>query len=166
MKGVTTPSPTIVKCFEIVCYMFNLPKPRKPNDPKKAQYDPDGYFDLSKRELLANPNKLLKDLIDYDRENIPDALVAKVKPQMAKEEMTEKKVESASRSLVAVRVWVEAMLKYHEVLKVVNPKRAIASEMGSQLAVVQAELNEKRAKVKEIDDKIGALQKQMNELIA
>lgn len=79
--------------------------------------------------------------------------------------MSEKKVASASGALVAVRVWVEAMIKYHEVLKIVNPKRAIAQEMGAKLAVVQANLNEKRRKVKEINDKLESLQKQMDELI-
>jgi hypothetical protein len=28
--------------------MLNLPKPKKPNDPKKLLSDPDGYFDMAK----------------------------------------------------------------------------------------------------------------------
>jgi len=35
LKSITTPSPTIVQCFMIVCMMMNLPKPKKSNDPKK-----------------------------------------------------------------------------------------------------------------------------------
>jgi dynein heavy chain, axonemal len=96
-------------------------------------------------------------LIDYDKDNIPDALISKVKPLMEKEEMSEKKVASASGALVAVRIWVEAMIKYHEVLKIVNPKRAIAKEMGDKLAIVQANLNEKRQKVREINEKLDNL---------
>ncbi len=57
------------------------------------------------------------------------------------------------------------MIKYYEVLKIVNPKKAIAAEMGGKLAGVQANLNEKRQKVKEINDKLDSLQKQMDELI-
>jgi len=75
-------------------------------------------------------------LIDYEKDNIPDALVQRVKPLMEAENMTEKKVASASGALLAVRVWVEAMIKYYEVLKIVNPKRAIASEMGEKLGIV------------------------------
>ena len=55
---------------------------------------------------------------------------------METENMSEKKVSSASGALLAVRVWVEAMIKYFEVLKIVNPKKAIAAEMGGKLAVV------------------------------
>ena len=76
---------------------------------------------------------------------------------MEKEEMSEKKVANASGALVAVRIWVEAMIKYHEVLKIVNPKKAIAEEMGQKLAIVQSNLNEKRQKVREINEKLDNL---------
>lgn len=75
-------------------------------------------------------------LIEYEKDTIPDALIAKVKPLMDTEIMSEKKVASASGALLAVRIWVEAMIKYYEVLKIVNPKRAIAAEMGEKLGIV------------------------------
>lgn len=96
-------------------------------------------------------------MINYEKDSIPDALISKVKPLMEKEEMTEAKVKNASGALVAVRIWVEAMIKYHEVLKIVGPKKAIAAEMGEKLAIVQHNLNEKRRKVKEINDKLDGL---------
>jgi plasmid maintenance system antidote protein VapI len=42
-------------------------------------------------------------------------------------------------------MWANAMVTYHEVLKIVNPKRAIAAEMSAKLDKVMANLNEKRA---------------------
>lgn len=59
LKAVTSPSPTIVECFKIVCFMLNQPKPKKHNDPKKLQYDPEGYFEMSKLKLLSDPKKFL-----------------------------------------------------------------------------------------------------------
>jgi hypothetical protein len=44
--------------------------------------DPEGWFELAKKELLNNPNNFLKELIGYDKDNIPDAMVDKVKPMM------------------------------------------------------------------------------------
>lgn len=61
------------------------------------------------------------------------------------EALAEAKVKSASGALVAVRIWVIAMITYHEVLKIVNPKRALAAEMTQKLEVVMKSLNEKRA---------------------
>ena len=101
----------------------------------------------------------MQSLINYEKDHIPDQLIAKVKPLMEKEEMSEKRVANASGALVAVRIWVEAMIKYHEVLKIVNPKKAIAKEMADKLEIVQSNLNEKRQKVREINEKLDKLQK-------
>jgi dynein heavy chain, axonemal len=98
-------------------------------------------------------------MINYDKDNIPDALVAKIKPMMEKEELSEAKVKSASGALVAVRIWILAMITYHEVLKIVGPKKAIAAEMGAKLAIVQKDLGEKQAQVREINAKLDKLQK-------
>jgi len=49
------------------------------------------------------------------------------------------------------------MITYHEVLKVVGPKRAIVAEMTVKLEAVMKNLNEKRAIVKEINEKLAKL---------
>jgi len=158
LKGVNTPTMTVVSCFQVVCFMLlKGQKPKKPNDPKKIQYDPEGWFDLAKLNLLSDPKKFLSDMINYDKDNIPDALISRIKPMMDSEDLSEKKVASASGALVAVRIWILAMITYHEVLKIVNPKRAIAAEMGAKLAIVQSNLAEKQAKVREINAKLGKL---------
>ena len=71
--------------------------------------------------------------------------------------MASEKITAVSKALAPVRVWIVAMLKYHETLKIVNPLREQAAEMGEKLAVVQAALAEKRAKVKAIMDNLAAL---------
>ena len=47
---------------------------------------------------------------------------------METEAMSEAKIKNASVALVAVRIWCNAMVTYHEVLKIVNPKRIIVAE--------------------------------------
>lgn len=158
LKAVNTPGPSIVACFNVVCMLLiKGEKPKKPNDPKKLQYDPEGWFELSKQRLLSDPKKFLNDMINYDKDNIPDQLIQKIRPMMDREELSEAKVKNASGALVAVRIWILAMCTYHEVLKEVNPKRAIAAEMGAKLAIVQANLNEKQQKVREINAKLATL---------
>ena len=76
---------------------------------------------------------------------------------MTTEALTEKAIANASKALVPVRIWVQAMITYSEVLKIVNPKRAIAAEMSAKLDVVMKNLNEKRAIVKNINDKLAKL---------
>lgn len=123
--------------------------------------DPEGYFfDIAKNDLLSNPNQLLKDLIGYDKDNIPEAIVQKVKPLMSLPEMEPDKISNVSQALAPVGIWITAMLKYHDTLKIVNPLREQARVMGEKLAVVQANLAEKRAKVKAIMDNLAALQRE------
>lgn len=57
------------------------------------------------------------------------------------------------------------MLKYHELLKVVNPKRAKVKEMTEMLTVVRAKLAEKRAKLKEVEEKIAGLERMYEEKV-
>ena len=64
---------------------------------------------------------------------------------MEGEAVAEDRVKKASNALVAVRIWVLAMIKYSEVLKIVEPKKKLAAEMSEKLDAVMKNLNEKRA---------------------
>jgi dynein heavy chain len=82
------------------------------------------------------------------------------------EAMSEAKIKSASSALVAVRIWIKAMITYNDVLKDVNPLREIAAEKDKQLKVVMADLAEKEAKVKKIQDELDALNAELTGLEA
>lgn len=55
------------------------------------------------------------------------------------------------------------MMKYHELLKIVNPKRLKVKEMNEKLAIVRANLAEKRQKLKEVEEKIENLERMFRE---
>lgn len=157
MKQIGTPSKSIVKMFEVCCYMMNdmmkVGKAKKPTDDKGKEIDPEGYWALSKTKLLANPKEFLANMINYDKDHMPDALVEKVDNIMKTDPLLEDaKIKSASQDLIPVKIWVNAMVTYHETLKIVNPKRALAAQKTEELKIVMAKLNEARAKVKAIDD--------------
>jgi dynein heavy chain len=146
LKGVSSPGPAIVACFQVVLVFFpKCGKPKKPTDEKKKAVDPEGWWELAKKELLGNPKAFLADLIAYDKDNIPDDLIRKVRPMMEWETMSEAKIKNASVALVAVRLWANAMITYSDVLKIVGPKRIIVAEKTIQLEKVMKSLNEKRA---------------------
>lgn len=96
-------------------------------------------------------------MIEYDKDNIPDAIIQKIKPLMEEEVMSEGKVKNASNALVAVRIWIDAMIIYHETLKIVGPMRETARVMTEKLNVVMAALAEKQAQMKEIQDNLDKL---------
>jgi len=102
-------------------------KPPK-SDEKATAVDPEGFWDAAKKILLKDPKRFLKDLIDYDKDHISDDIIAAAQIMLDKEEMAENRVRNASSALVAVRIWCKAMITYNTVLKIVNPKRALAAE--------------------------------------
>ena len=100
---------------------------------------------------------------DYDKEGIPESTVTRVNKIIVSEDFTMEKVKSASSALVAILKWSDAMMKYHELLKFVNPKREKVKEMNAMLATVRASLAEKRKRLKEVEDKIDALERTFKE---
>jgi len=49
------------------------------------------------------------------------------------------------------------MMTYHELLKIVNPKRAKVKEMNEKLAIVRSELAAKQKRLREVEAKINEL---------
>lgn len=54
-------------------------------------------------------------------------------------------------------------MSYHELLKIVNPKRQKVAEMNEKLSIVRANLIEKRKKLKEVEEKIESLERMFRE---
>jgi len=48
-------------------------------------------------------------------------------------------------------------MSYHELLKIVNPKRKMVKEMTEKLAIVRSSLAEKRARLKAVEEKMESL---------
>lgn len=103
---------------------------------------------------------------EYDKEAIPESVVGRVNKILVSDDFTMEKVKSASSALVAILKWSDAMMKYHELLKIVNPKREKVKEMNIMLSEVRAKLAEKRKKLKEVQEKVDALEEKAREKTA
>jgi len=127
-----------VKMMELSCHMFGY-KPKKANI-GKVQNDPQGYFNLAKLSFLGAPQKFMDAMADYDKENIPESTVKKVNVILNMPEMNIDAVKAASGALSGVYKWSAVMMKYHELLKIVNPRRIKVAEMKAELKIVREQL--------------------------
>jgi dynein heavy chain len=143
--------------MELACVM-NQKKPKKEMK-NKVQGDADGWFECARTQLLNNPNAFLQAMINYDKENIPASVVKRANAILESDDFTLEKVTSASSALLAILKWSNAMMKYYELLKIVNPKRAKVAEMNEKLAIVRASLAEKREKLRQVEETIAGLEK-------
>jgi dynein heavy chain len=149
------PTPTVVVVMEIACHMFAL-KPGKAN--LGGTGDPQGYFDLAKRSLLKDPTKFLDMMMKYDKENITDKCVKNVRNIVDKPEFSLEDVRKANQAMEGICKWAMAMMKYYDLLKIVNPMREKVAEMNAQLAIVRKDLAEKLARLKAVEEKLGLLE--------
>ena len=83
------------------------------------------------------PAKFMEAMADYDKENIPESTVKKVNVILNNPEITVDKVKGASGALSGVYKWAAVMMKYHELLKIVNPRRIKVAEMKAELKIVR-----------------------------
>lgn len=104
-------------------------------------------------------------MIDFDKENITEATVKRVNAILNSEDFSIEKVKNASSALVAIHKWVSAMMQYHELLKIVNPKRMKVAEMNEKLSIVRANLADKRRKLREVEEKIERLERMYREKV-
>jgi len=135
--------------------MFAL-KPQKKHL-GKSMNDALGFFELSRLTLLSNTNQFLKDMINFDKDHIEEKIVRKVNSMLANPNFSMQEIASASGALVGIMKWIQAMMKYHELLKIVNPKRAKVAEMNEKLGIVRARLTEKRNKLRAVEEMMAEL---------
>lgn len=135
LASINRPTEIVVKMMELSCHMFGY-KAKKANI-GKVQNDPQGYFHLAKLSFLNAPAKFMEAMADYDKENIPESTVKKVNVILNNPEITFDKVKGASGALSGVYKWAAVMMKYHELLKIVNPRRIKVAEMKAELKIVR-----------------------------
>jgi len=80
----------------------------------------DDFWESSKRML--NDPTFLEGLRTYDKDNIPPAIIAKIRPYVENPEFEPAKIKQASTAAFGLCCWVRAMEAYDRVAKVVAPK--------------------------------------------
>lgn len=59
----------------------------------------------------------------YKKEEIPASVVNKVNPILNDPSFDMESIKKSSEAMVCIVKWAIAMMKYYELLKIVNPKR-------------------------------------------
>ncbi|CAB1101954.1 unnamed protein product [Ectocarpus sp. CCAP 1310/34] len=121
------------------------------------------WFGAAKKTLLSNANKLLQDMQEFDKDNIPDKVIAAIDPFVVNPDFEAKQIEKASKACTAICLWVRAMHKYNMVAKQVEPKRKLLAEKQIELDVTMAELAQAQSVLKETLAKVAALEAQFDE---
>ena len=140
--------------LETVCMMKGV-RPVKVAAPD-GKGKVDDYWEPAKK--MMNDTNFLHSLFDYDKDNIPDATVERVRPYLGDPNFDPDVVAKSSQAAMGLCKWVRAMMIYNEVAKVVGPKREALREAEGVLLASQAMLREKQQLLRSVIEKLKALE--------
>ena len=101
-------------------------------------------------------------MIEFDKEHQSESAVKKINAILNTPGFTYDKVKNSSSALAGVYRWSSVMVKYHELLKIVNPRRIKVKEMQDELKIVREKLAVKMAQLKEVEEVLAALQAELD----
>jgi len=154
VKNMKTPPEGVVTVSKALCWCFDV-KPKRVTGPD-GRTKVDEYWDVSKKSVWGDP-KLLERLLGYDRDNIPEETIAKLKCLEDDPNFDPEVIKKASVAAFGICKWVRAMIVYDGVAKVVGPKRAALEKAESDLDRVTKTLAEKKAELKVVQDNVEDL---------
>lgn len=128
---------------------------------------------LGEKEAWDNAKKVLgrSDFLEllqnYDKDNIPESRLKKLRKQYINaEEMQVEVIQKVSKAGLGLCLWARAMDVYADVAKEVAPKQARLDEMKSQLELTTSQLKEKQTLLKTVLDRVALLQKTCDDTVA
>uniref|UniRef100_A0A1X7UKU1 AAA+ ATPase domain-containing protein n=2 Tax=Amphimedon queenslandica TaxID=400682 RepID=A0A1X7UKU1_AMPQE len=148
IRVFTKPPDLVNTVMESICILFNSP----PNWPSAKQ--------------LLGDSSLMKKMIEYDKDNIPDSTLKRLKKYVDDPQFEPDIVEKTSKACKSMCMWVRAMDKYSKVFRTVEPKRERLKVARGELNKMMSELKEKQAALGEVEAKIAQLQASYEKSVA
>ena len=140
VKSFSKPPPAVQTVMEAVCLLLG----------EKTDWD-------TAKRLLGRTDfmELLK---SYDKDNIPQNILKKLKRYVDDPTMQTDVVSKVSKAATSLCMWCHAMDVYAKVAKEVEPKRQRLNKMNAELEKADAQLKEKQDHLQKILDEVAELQ--------
>jgi dynein heavy chain len=139
LKVFTKPPDLVLSVMEAICILFKV----------KPDWD-------SSKKLLGDP-QIMKKMIEFDKDNIPELTTKKLKKYIENPNFTPENVEKVSKACKSMCMWVIALDKYSHIFREVQPKRKRLEEAQEALRITQEKLAEKTAALKQVEDQLNEL---------
>ena len=161
VKAMKSPPDGVKVTMEAVCLMLGVPPKKVPN-PSGMGPKVDDYWEPAQKVVL-NDTKFLEKLMAYDKDNIAEDIMLKVRPFVTRDDFQPSKVETASKAAGGLCKWVHAMVVYDRVAKVVAPKQAALAQATSDLETAQTALAGKQAELRIVVEQLEKLQEELRQ---
>ena len=140
VKNYSKPPPVVEKVMENVMILFGRPT------------------DWASAKKVLSETNFLQQIKSYNKDNVPQSTILKIKKFVENPDYTPEKVRSVSIAAAALCTWVNAIYIYANVAREVAPKRQRLKEAMESLAAKQTALKESQDALAEVNAKLAALQ--------
>jgi dynein heavy chain len=147
VKAYSTPPPAVSMTLEAVMVLFGM----KP--------------DWATAKKKISETSFLHQVKSFDKENISNSIISKLKKFTSREEFTAEHVTKVSLAAGALCTWVLAMEIYSVVVREVAPKRAKLKAAETSLAQKQGSLKVAQEKLAEVTEKVNQLKKSYDDSV-
>ncbi|KAA8584115.1 hypothetical protein FQN60_015323 [Etheostoma spectabile] len=107
--------------------------------------------------MMAKVDTFLDSLINFNKENIPEACLKAIRPYLQDPEFQPDLVASKSNAAAGLCSWVLNIVKFYEVYCEVEPKRQALSKANAELAAAQEKLATIKSKINHLNENLAKL---------
>merc|ERR1719171_966040 len=161
VKALKKPPGAVRLVLQCVCILKGIKSVKGKDDEGKAF---DDYWPASTK--MVADGGFLQSLKDFDKDNMPAAIVKKIANMLPHEDLQPERVKQVSSACYGLIQWVRAMETYDRVAKVVAPKKEQLAIVLEEYRKVMEALAVKEAELKEVMDKVHGLEMKLAGLVA
>lgn len=107
--------------------------------------------------MMAKVDAFLDALINFDKENIPDANLKAIQPYVDNPEFNPDNIRSKSFAAAGLCAWAINIVSFYRVFCDVEPKRIALAQANTDLQTAREKLVGIKAKIKELDENLADL---------
>ncbi|KAK2835022.1 hypothetical protein Q5P01_015506 [Channa striata] len=111
----------------------------------------------SAKVMMAKVDAFLDSLINFNKENIPEACLKAIQPYLQDPEFKPDLVAAKSLAAAGLCSWVLNIVKFYEVYCEVEPKRQALAKANAELAAAQEKLSAIKAKINVLNENLKKL---------
>ncbi|XP_061932650.1 dynein axonemal heavy chain 1-like isoform X3 [Apis cerana] len=163
VKAMKRPPPGVILVIEAVCIINNV-KPHKievtgrfGEKETKLDYWTPGSL------LLADPGQFLYSMENFDKEQLTEEIINKLKVYIEDPNFQPAKIEYVSKACHSFCLWVHAMYNWYFVNKKVKPKMEALAKAEEVLLETEKALSAAIERLKEVEEGIALLRKHLQE---
>jgi len=120
----------------------------------------------AKSGVMNKVDVFLENLINYDKENIPEKCLKEIKPYLANPEMDPDFIRGKSLAAAGLCAWTINIVKYYEIYCDVEPKRIALAKANAELSAAQSKLATIKAKIVALNENLAKLTAKFEEATA